>query len=588
MAEQYEKLAAEQRAMEARIVQARRAAADAALARRHTSRAESRGGRSQRCDSALSDSVLRTPYLDPAYEPPPRPSLPVPPPEVERALARLRVPGAATAAVAGEVGGPAIGGDERGWSPLVRPAAASRRRKATRTPPHGVPRPPRPAAVPPSSRAALQQLEYDSHAAIDLDDEPELPSAPRRTGGWAAAAAARSGETRSGAEVDGLRGAELRSRHAARRSRSTRRPRRCAARSTRRPGGEASPLRRPRARRAHSRRRVLRAARSAARSPARADIQRLDLGVDLDLGTELSGDADAQRFEQAAPMEGRRSASRPASREGRSQSRPASRDGVGRCACRPASSSAHLESAHALADDPRAAGDVPSTPGLDTLVRRAEERLRALQLTEVTPDGPVVDQAAHVRAPPLSAELPSHPYPSHPSVASTHTTGGALRSSMVAESRMVPLPHEGGELPSWLPPEPSRNLPPQPEARGAGLTKRPGSAASSVSVAESTSAALARRTEQQYARLAQYEDKVGALERGLLDIDLQIARPLAGRPSRTQRPRRDRISRAPSRDSDAEIEARPSVEAEAWATRPPPTRWPAAQWLRNLEEQLDR
>ena len=234
---------------------------------------------------------------------------------------------------------------------------------------------------------------------------------------------------------------------------------------------------------------------------------------------------------------------------------------------------------------------MPSTPGLDTLVRRAEERLRALQLTEVTPDGPVVDQAAHVRAPPLSAELPSHPYPSHPSVASTHTTGGALRSSMVAESRMVPLPHEGGELPSWLPPEPSRNLPPQPEARGAGLTKRPGSAASSVSVAESTSAALARRTEQQYARLAQYEDKVGALERGLLDIDLQIARPPSQGGPRARSALDEIASPAPRAEiSDAEIGGL-SPERRGRSLGDTPTADQVAErleWLRNLEEQLDR
>ena len=76
-----------------------------------------------RCGSALSDSVLRTPYLDPSFQPPPKPQLPVPPPEVEAALARLRLPGAAMAAVAGQ---PAA--VDRGWSPLVEVSAEEYRR----------------------------------------------------------------------------------------------------------------------------------------------------------------------------------------------------------------------------------------------------------------------------------------------------------------------------------------------------------------------------------------------------------------------------------------------------------------------------
>ena len=51
--------------------------------------------------------MLRTPYLDPTYDPPQRPELPVPPPEVEAALARLQMPGVATATVEEEIDGAA-------------------------------------------------------------------------------------------------------------------------------------------------------------------------------------------------------------------------------------------------------------------------------------------------------------------------------------------------------------------------------------------------------------------------------------------------------------------------------------------------
>ena len=145
----------------------------------------------------------------------------------------------------------------------MRPADGLEEAQGYAHPTYGVPRPPRPAAVPPPPAPLPQQLEYDSHAAIDLDDEPELPSAPpphlgRAPGGAAAAAAAarRAAARRTTDCVVRSCG----SRYAARRADLP--VVRDAAPLARRAGrGARPPLRRPRARRAHSRRRPQPAAR---------------------------------------------------------------------------------------------------------------------------------------------------------------------------------------------------------------------------------------------------------------------------------------------------------------------------------------
>ena len=155
----------------------------------------------------------------------------------------------------------------------------------------------------------------------------------------------------------------------------------------------------------------------------------------------------------------------------------------------------------------------PGTPGLDTLVRRAEERLRALQLTEVTPDG---------------ATVPTPPGGGGGGGGAVGGTarggGGTMRGSLPAESAYVPLgPGDmtlmggvgkgggggvalaDGELPEWLQPPNTHGGRGGGDALRGGLLSR---GSSCVSAAESTTAAIALRAEAQMRRVSEYETKL--------------------------------------------------------------------------------
>ena len=197
-----------------------------------------------------------------------------------------------------------------------------------------------------------------------------------------------------------------------------------------------------------------------------------------------------------------------------------------------------------------AADEPPGTPGLDTLVRRAEERLRQLQLAEVTPDS--THRSTDQGAPPNDAHHDAlsrqesllrrslHAESAFVSAGAgaegTHHTQNTLRSSMAAESAFVPVPPNErssfageagvralaeGEVPEWLRPE-GGALGGARGGRSSGCA--PPDSRGSSATEESTGTALARRAEQQHERVAQYEDKLGALQRGEV-VDTIVPRP---------------------------------------------------------------
>ena len=373
-----------------------------------------------RANSALSESVLRTPYLDPTYDPPQRPELPVPPPEVEAALARLQMPGVATAAVAGE-----LSTVDRGWSPLIEPSAEDRYR---------------------SQLGALQAP--GPHPALR---GPVLADA----------------EAQTSLQGAGTLRASLRG---------------------------ASELVYPSD---DTLRRSLEAQEAGREIAVAQASQRINsagrLGIPAPLPTLVESDE----------IYGRGPGSRPRTQEG--VNRPGS---AGR---RPGSAPTQVPSL----DLQSMQSNPPSTPGLDTLVRRAEERLRQLQLTELTPD-PVEKASPSVAARVMAADAAA--------LGDGTMRAGTLRASLPAESEYVPIGKGSGasmhpkiipdgDLPVWLQPpntyggRPARGVDGGKEESREALISR----GSNVSNAESTTVSIARRTEQQHQRLKDFEAHVAHL-----------------------------------------------------------------------------
>ena len=512
MAQQYEHLQREQAAMQRRLDGREMAAAPPAQP-------------PSRCDSALSESVLRTPYLDPTHQPPARVQLPVPPPEVEEALARLRQPGVATAAVAGE-----ITADERGWSPLIQPSAEEEKRRAIG------------ALAPPAQHPALRGPVPSLHA----------------DGGGGTLGTLGTGSLRSS-----LRGASeliYPSDDTLRRSLQAQEVERDAAI-------------------AHASNRLSSAAKLGFPPPLPMVPESSDEPFSRsarELSTSLAG-------------------SRPRSEEG--SRRPPS------AGPRPGSSPAQVPPLHLGSPEPAQ----PSTPGLDTLVRRAEERLRQLQLTEnASPEAmPSFQGRGPLGARGDGGRQDGGHGMARADLAQRAGSGtGVLRESLRAESAYVPLPpHEpggtpplppralaDGELPEWL-------HPPHPRTHGGRGTAGDGrdalaSRGSSVSVAESTTAAIARRTEQQLRRLHAYEDDLADLtDAEAAEGELPGNYPAAGagaarRAERavTQPPLPVPVrAAAPAASGRAEAPSAHSMRPSTGTTQDVEER---LQWLRQLEAQL--
>ena len=144
----------------------------------------------------------------------------------------------------------------------------------------------------------------------------------------------------------------------------------------------------------------------------------------------------------------------------------------------------------------RAQSPRQSTPGLDTLMRKAEERLRELTLGELTRDGT--------------------------SGAATSAAGtvdmSTLRRSMQAESKLVPITPGGTGAagssslpcapPLWL--QTSEPMPSLPAGYLPGSS--PGGVATPGGTGTGTLTGLAARTEQQMRRLTEFEKQLGALD----------------------------------------------------------------------------
>jgi hypothetical protein len=434
----------------------------------------------RRCDSALSESVLRTPYLDPTYEAPPRAQLPVPAPEVEAALARLRLPGAATAAVAGAIGGPMIGGDERGWSPLVHPTYGAQEGQGYAQPGVGLPAPPRPPAAP--------RLEDDMN--LSLRGPEDLRSSLR----GASELLYPSEETlRRSLAAESAEKEALRSQATA--SWLGLQPTLGFSEGGRKHALPAVPE-----------------ADELTRSLAAADA--------LD---------DARLHYDEGARAGRRAIGGGGGGGGAGRSRPDSREGS-----RP-------PSAGPFSGRPTSAPELPGTPGLDTLVRRAEERLRQLQLAEGSPES--THRVAFAAAPNF-ADIHDYDHGGGGGGGNAHAHGGgggngggggsskahesyhSLRGSMHAESAFVPLADETDGVPEWLrsdgtPPSYSNGRLEVVTGRRAEMDSRD----SSRSVAESTGTALERHAVDQELRAAEYAARLHALHHGDASVDVTVARP---------------------------------------------------------------
>ena len=424
------------------------------------------GGPPSRCGTALSDSVLRTPYHDASFQPPPRPELPVPPPEVEAALARLRLPGVATAAVAGEAA--AV---DRGWSPLVELSAEEEYRRdiGSLAPPA-----PHPALHGPMVDASVQ-ADATLRGASELvypSDDTLRRSLDAQQAGKAIATAKASGRLGSAARL-----------------------------------GVPPPL------------------------PPLEEADEPDR--------------------------------RPRSHEG-SRRGPTSGG-------RPGSSPTQVPSLQlgSISSSP------PGTPGLDTLVRHAEERLRQLQLVEVTPEAPAYGGAGRLggSAQALMAATGAD---------ADGTLGpGTLRASLPARSAYVPLDSGApraladGELPEWLRPNPThggtalRAVDGGPEESRDALMSR----GSQLSAAESTTVAIVKRTEQQLRRLGEYEHAVA----GFASEDVAAGELPRGHPARGPGAMRSKAVR------DGLPPASPADVGDASGGQGVEER---LQWLRQLESQL--
>lgn len=422
-----------------------------------------------RCGSALSDSVLRTPYHDPSFLPPSRPELPVPPPEVEAALARLRLPGAATAAVAGEVA--AV---DRGWSPLVELSAEERYRRDIGA---LAPSAPHPAIHGPMVDASVQ-----AGATLRGASELVYPSDDTLRRSLEAQEAIKTVATAKASDRLG----------------------------------------------------------SAARLGVPPPLPALDEADEPD--------------------------ARPRSHEG-SRPRPSSGG-------RPGSSPAQVPS---LQLGSRSSSP-PGTPGLDTLVRHAEERLRQLQLSEVTPEAPACGGALRTVRTNGSAHASA-------AGATADTDGvlgaGTLRASLPARSAYVPLTSDApraladGEIPEWLQPNPTHGGTAlravdggQEESRDALVSR-----GSQLSAAESTTVAIVKRTEQQLRRLGEYENAVA----GFGSDDMAAGELPRGYPARGAGAMRSKAMR------DGLPPGSPAPAGDALSGQGMEER---LQWLRQLESQL--
>jgi len=139
-----------------------------------------------------------------------------------------------------------------------------------------------------------------------------------------------------------------------------------------------------------------------------------------------------------------------------------------------------------------------STPGLDSLMRKAEERLRELTLGELTRDG-------------TGSAAPA------PSAAGT-VDMSTLRRSLQAESKLVPISAGGtgaagssslpGAPPLWL--QASEPMPSLPAGYHPGSS--PSGVATPGGTGTGTLTGLAARTEQQMRRLTEFEKQLGALD----------------------------------------------------------------------------
>ena len=153
-------------------------------------------------------------------------------------------------------------------------------------------------------------------------------------------------------------------------------------------------------------------------------------------------------------------------------------------------------------------GSRPVTPGLDTLVRKAEERLRQLQLTETTPEAQRIPSPLLANGGRVASSLAAQLGAAAGSVSDT----GTLRASLQGESEYVPIGAEGtqgmaaplgtaGSLPDWF-----QHAAPGREA----LASRGSVASDGAGGGGGTTGGLARRTAMQLQRIKEYEQKLGA------------------------------------------------------------------------------
>ena len=470
--------------------------------------------------------------------PPERPGMPIPPPEVEAALARLRQPGAATAAVAGE-----ITVDDRVWSPLVEPSEDDEYRKAIKSiqepPPH------------PSLRGPILPKQDDGPLPPQYLDEPggHLRQSLR---GYSELVEPSKDVLRRSLEAQEAQ-VEIAAAHATQR---------------------------------------LNNAVKLGVPPTSA------LPVVIETEEQLPTGAKSARCAAARPSSGghgRRPAS--ASSEGRT---PPSAGGA-----RPGSSPPVIPELEIHGLQP------PGTPGLDTLVRRAEERLRSLQLAEATPTRDPQEVNASLAAQAIAANafalgtgtgkaLPKGAGPKE-EIRNGFSMGTAtlMRGSLPADSAYVPLGSVGtnvaagrahladGELPEWLQPAnthggrgATRAADGQAEESREALLSRGSSITSAQSKAESTTVAVVRRTEQQLKRLAEYEQKVA----GLCNVDDEGVFGAPSRPLVLTSKRNENIippisPSAASENGNADI-------AQGTATRHAVAVEERMAWLRQLEAQL--
>lgn len=219
-------------------------------------------------------------------------------------------------------------------------------------------------------------------------------------------------------------------------------------------------------------------------------------------------------------------------------------------------------------------GSPPATPGLDTLVRRAEERLRQLQLTEVTPEAP----GSYGLGPFGDELLPSGaPLDAGPGRALAAATGAAADGTMRTGTMRGSLPAKSnyladGELPEWLQPPGTYGGAELRATDGAKEESRDAllSRGSNVSVAESTTVGIVRRAEEQFRRLDEYEEAVAEIG----NVDVSAGELPQGHPSRGGGAMRAMAERERVPDSPAPSEGGAQGVEER------------LQWLRQLESQL--